>query len=128
MLDKCALFDELLESGAGNEEILLSVNLARAWGSRCVCDGFSGQLVATPMRFNSYIRETLKPNLSGNSVKRRWSRVLFPTPEGPESTSGRKKSGKGGMAAICFRNLCDEEELKLLEIKGATPGDSVTSA
>ncbi len=116
MLDECSLFNKLLESGTRNEEILLSVNLARAWGSRCVCDGFPGQLVATPMRFNSYIRETLKPNLSGNSAKRRCSRVLFPTPEGPESTSGRKKSGKGGMAAICFRNLCEEEELKL-------PGD-----
>lgn len=34
------------------------------------------------------VRDTLKPNLSGNSEKRRCNRVLFPTPEGPEMTSG----------------------------------------
>lgn len=34
--------------------------------------------------------ETLKPNLSGYSAKRRFSRVDFPVPLGPEITTGRK--------------------------------------
>jgi hypothetical protein len=38
------------------------------------------------------VRETLNPKSSGKSVKRRRSKELFPTPEGPETTSGRKKS------------------------------------
>ena len=39
------------------------------------------------------VRETLNPKRSGNSRKRRWRRVLFPTPEGPERTSGRRHMG-----------------------------------
>ena len=35
-----------------------------------------------------HARETLKPNLSGYSVKRQVRRVPLPTPEGPESTRG----------------------------------------
>ncbi len=38
------------------------------------------------------LRETEKPNLSGNSAKRRLRRVDFPTPLGPETTRGRKNS------------------------------------
>lgn len=37
------------------------------------------------------LRETLKPNLSGNSAKRRFRRVLLPTPDGPDRTRGRRK-------------------------------------
>ena len=36
-------------------------------------------------------RETLKPNLSGNSAKRRVRRVLLPTPDGPEMTDEEKE-------------------------------------
>ena len=44
--------------------------------------------------FKKYsVRETLNPKRSGNSRKRRWRRVLFPTPEGPERTSGRRHMG-----------------------------------
>jgi hypothetical protein len=42
-------------------------------------------------------RDTLKPNLSGNSAKRRLMRVPLPTPDGPETTRGRRKSGRGDM-------------------------------
>ena len=48
------------------------------------------------------IRETEKPNLSGWSAKRRWRRVLLPTPDGPDMTSGRRKSGRGDMVCILF--------------------------
>lgn len=36
-------------------------------------------------------RDTLNPNLSGYSAKRRLSRVLLPTPEGPDMSKGRAK-------------------------------------
>ena len=48
-------------------------------------------------RVKQNARDTLKPNLSGNSAKRRVSRELLPTPEGPEMTRGRRKSVKGDM-------------------------------
>jgi hypothetical protein len=41
------------------------------------------------------VRETLKPNLSGNSAKSRSSRVPLPTPDGPESTRGGNIGGGG---------------------------------
>jgi hypothetical protein len=37
-------------------------------------------------------RETLKPNLSGNSEKRRCKSVLFPIPDGPDITRGQRIS------------------------------------
>ena len=43
------------------------------------------------------VRETLKPNLSGYSLKRRVRREDFPTPDGPEMTRGRRKSARGDM-------------------------------
>ena len=48
----------------------------------------------------------LKPNLSGNSTNKRWSSVLFPTPDGPDSTSGLRKSVRGDISAtdpLCGR-------------------------
>lgn len=59
------------------------------------------------------VRETLNPNLSGNSEKRRWRRVLFPTPEGPDMTRGRLKSAlivENGVlndGVLCDSVLCD---------------------
>lgn len=38
------------------------------------------------------LRDTLNPNLLGWSANRRWRRVLFPTPDGPDSTRGRRIS------------------------------------
>jgi hypothetical protein len=43
------------------------------------------------------IRDTLKANFFGNSAKRRLMRVPLPTPDGPETTRGRRKSGRGDM-------------------------------
>lgn len=34
-------------------------------------------------------RDTENPNVSGNSAKRRFSRVDLPVPEGPDTTIGR---------------------------------------
>ena len=45
-----------------------------------------------------HARETLKPNLSGCPLNKRDSSVLLPTPDGPEITRGRKKSGRGDMS------------------------------
>lgn len=42
----------------------------------------------------------LKPNLLGNSEKRRLISVPLPTPDGPETTRGRKKSGRGDMRGV----------------------------
>jgi len=49
-------------------------------------------------------RETLKPNFSGYSAKRRWRSVLLPTPDGPESRSGRRKS-------LVITKVCDLRDL-----------------
>ena len=45
------------------------------------------------------LRETEKPKSLGNSSKSFLSKVLFPTPEGPESTMGRLSFGMGGVDA-----------------------------
>ena len=57
-------------------------------------------------------RETLKPNLSGNSAKRRWRRVLLPTPDGPEMTRGRPKSV---LAVVDIVDCKERDERRTLE-------------
>lgn len=84
-------------------------------------------------RVKQNARDTLKPNLSGNSAKRRVSRELLPTPEGPEMTRGRRKSVKGDMGnggdeecgerATC--QLAATENLKLEAKTGAGSGGAI---
>ena len=58
------------------------------------------------------VRDTLKPNLSGYSAKRRLRRVLFPTPDGPDMSSGRRKSGRGGMSPMGVGGSREQEQME----------------
>lgn len=96
MLDERALADELEELVARDKVVVFAVLLAGAGLPRGVWRRDVQSQGAD--RSAGCSRDTLNPNLSGNSAKRRWSRVLLPTPDGPDMTKGRRKSGRGDMA------------------------------
>lgn len=106
MLDESIFLDEIFEFLRGYEVVLFAMNFA--WPRRSSGVLRSDQSVKGK-GVKNVERETLKPNLSGNSANRRWSRVLFPTPEGPERTRGRRKSERGDMPVGVRENLrtCD---------------------
>lgn len=87
VLDEGVRVDELLEVVYGGKVVVGAIGLAcagcacRVW---CIVSGKGSRGAKNG-------RETEKPNLSGNSAKRRFKRVLLPTPDGPDSTSGRRK-------------------------------------
>lgn len=63
------------------------------------------------------LRETEKPKSLGNSSKSFLSRVLLPTPEGPESTIGRLSLGMGGVdAQLEFDMLAIDARADLLTV------------
>lgn len=90
MFDERIAVNQLLECLDRDKVILDTVRLIRARLACRICD--FGDQTLLGLRLSLYRRETLNPNLSGYSAKRRWTRVLLPTPEGPERTSGRRKA------------------------------------
>lgn len=102
MLDERLLVEKLEELVARDEVVVFAVFLAgsRQTGGVCALRIAFVRHCSRKLarRMDGTSRETLKPNLSGYSAKRRLSRVLLPTPEGPDMRRGRKKSGRGDMA------------------------------
>ena len=96
MLDESTLREQLRELFPCDEVVLLAILLARTRSARGVCQGDESVRRTAPRQGVAVLsRETLKPNLSGYSVKRRVRRVLLPTPDGPEITRGRTMSIMG---------------------------------
>ena len=94
MLDETVGADERFEGRAADEVVLDAVGLAGAGGAGGVWFGGKGRL-ACLLAFwwegweGGEVRETLKPNVSGWSAKRRFRIVDLPAPLGPEITMGR---------------------------------------
>ncbi len=101
IFNECALLDKIQEFLTGNKMITLAVDLVRAGIARRI---FKANNIKYEMERAQSIRDTLNPNLSGNSENKRWSRVLLPTPDGPEMTSGRRKSGQSDIDTNCHTN------------------------
>lgn len=99
MFDERALVKQLEELVPRDEVVVFAVDFVGARQARGVWPGAQWQ---TAQNCQESSRDTLKPNLSGNSAKRRVSSVLLPTPDGPDMTRGRRKSARGAMLAVVF--------------------------
>lgn len=84
MLDEAVGGNEFEESLLGSEVVFAAVLLTSARLTGCVCYGQSWSC----WRGILCSREMEKPNLSGNSLKRRPRRVDLPVPLGPLITTG----------------------------------------
>ena len=82
--------DELEELFPGDKIVVFAVDFACTWRA---CSVYSDVMldITTDWDADETLRETLNPNLSGYSAKRRLSSVDLPTPEGPDMSRGRTK-------------------------------------
>jgi len=91
VFDECAISDHLLERFLSHEIVVFSVGLSWArWTSRVWIKRL-GWKNLKKCRAGS-LRETLNPNLVGWFAKSLVSKVDLPTPDGPDSTKGLRKS------------------------------------
>lgn len=91
MLDECAIGKHLLKLFLSDKVVVLPISLSRTWRAGGVWIKRLGYENSEKIGSDS-LRETLNPNLDGWFAKSLVSRVDFPTPDGPDSTRGLRKS------------------------------------